>query len=270
MPPFLGSKVVKGIALDDIAAYINETALFRNQWQFRPEKKADGKETDDEFKDRLRPILREQLARGQGRRPAHPPVVYGYFAANGDGNDLVIWKDESRDRRAHPLLRSPASKEPYLCIADFFRPIESPEVDYVAFHIVTMGAAVSERTAELFAADKYQDYLLLHGLGVEMAEALAEYWHRRIREEWGFADEDGPDARRPVPPAVPRRPLLVGLPGLPRPRGQREGGRAARRRPHRHRGERGDGLPVPARADHLRHHLPPPEGQVLRRPLGPS
>ena len=79
-----------------------------------------------------------------------------------------------------------------MCIADFFRPIESSDVDYVAFHIVTMGAAVSERTAELFAADKYQDYLLLHGLGVEMAEALAEYWHRRIREELGFADEDGP------------------------------------------------------------------------------
>ena len=86
-----------------------------------------------------------------------------------------------------------------------------------------MGPAVSERTAELFAADRYQDYLLLHGLGVEMAEALAEYWHRRIREEWGFADEDGPSLDRPVPPAVPRRPLLVGLPGLPRPRGQREG-----------------------------------------------
>jgi 5-methyltetrahydrofolate--homocysteine methyltransferase len=56
-----------------------------------------------------------------------------------------------------------------------------------------MGATVSERTAELFAADRYQEYLLLHGLGVEMAEALAEYWHHRIREEWGFADEDGPD-----------------------------------------------------------------------------
>ena len=84
-----------------------------------------------------------------------------------------------------------------------------------------MGGAVSEATAELFAENRYQEYLLLHGLGVEMAEALAEYWHRRIREEWGFADEDGPTVERSVPPAVPRRPLLVGLPGLPRPRGQR-------------------------------------------------
>ena len=105
-----------------------------------------------------------------------------------------------------------------------------PRLDYAAFHIVTMGDAVSEATAELFAENRYQEYLLLHGLGVEMAEALAEYWHRRIREEWGFADEDGPTLARAVPPAVPGRPLLVGLPGLPRPRGQRHGGRAARRR----------------------------------------
>ena len=80
-----------------------------------------------------------------------------------------------------------------MSIADFVRPIGSSEPDYVAFHIVTMGAAVSERTAELFADDKYQDYLMLHGLGVEMAEALAELWHHRIRTEWGFVDEDGPN-----------------------------------------------------------------------------
>ena len=91
-----------------------------------------------------------------------------------------------------------------------------------------MGAAVSEATAKLFADNEYQQYLLLHGLGVEMAEALAEYWHRRIREEWGFVDEDGPTHRRPVPPAVPRRPLLVGLPGVPGPRGQRHRRPAAR------------------------------------------
>jgi 5-methyltetrahydrofolate--homocysteine methyltransferase len=82
--------------------------------------------------------------------------------------------------------------EPWLCISDFFRPVSSGEVDYAAFHIVTMGAAVSERCAELFAANEYQKYLILHGVGVEMAEALAELWHRRIREEWGFAAEDGP------------------------------------------------------------------------------
>ncbi len=119
-------------------------------------------------------------------------MVYGYFAANGDGNQLVLWADESRGSELARFDFPRQRVEPYLCIADFFRPVESGEVDYAAFHIVTMGSAVSDATAELFNANRYQDYLLLHGLGVEMAEALAELWHRRIREEWGFADEDGP------------------------------------------------------------------------------
>jgi 5-methyltetrahydrofolate--homocysteine methyltransferase len=193
VPPFTGSKVVKGIALDDISAYVNETALFRNQWQFRPEAKADGtKETHEEFNERLRPMLRAQLSQAVTEGLLNPAVVYGYFPANADGQDLVIWSDESRDGEL-TRFRFPRSRvEPYQCITDLVKPIEDDELDYVAFHIVTMGAAVSEKTAELFAANKYQDYLLLHGLGVEMAEALAELWHRRIREEWGFAEEDGP------------------------------------------------------------------------------
>ncbi len=192
-PPFLGTKVVKGIALDDIAAYINETALFRNQWQFRPETGADGTaETDDEFKARIRPILRQQLAEAKASDMLVPQLVYGYFAANADGDDLVIWTDESRTAERARFHYPRQSSSPHLCIADFFRPIDSGEVDYAAFHIVTMGQRVSDVTAELFAADRYQDYLLVHGLGVEMAEALAELWHRRIREEWGYADEDGP------------------------------------------------------------------------------
>jgi 5-methyltetrahydrofolate--homocysteine methyltransferase len=192
-PPFLGSRIVKGISIDDIAAYLNETALFRNQWQFRPEKRADGTvESDDEFKARIRPTLRDEMAKAKADGLLVPQVVYGYFPANSDGNDLVIWTDESRteERVRFPYPRQ--SKAPYYCIADFFRPIDGNDVDYAGFHIVTMGSAVSERTAQLFAEDRYQEYLLAHGLGVEMAEALAEYWHRRIREEWGFAQEDGP------------------------------------------------------------------------------
>ena len=187
-PPFLGSKVVKGIAIDEIAAYVNETALFRNQWQFRPE----GGESDEEFKARIRPTLRDQLASAKADNLLVPQVVYGYFPANGDGDDLVIWSDEERSAEVARFSYPRQTKEPWLCIADFFRPVDGEEVDYAAFHIVTMGARVSEVTAELFAADRYQDYLLLHGTGVEMAEALAEFWHHRIRSEWGFADEDGP------------------------------------------------------------------------------
>ncbi len=195
-PPFLGSRIVKGLSIDDIAGYLNETALFRNQWQFRPNKNADGPdgrvETDDEFKARIRPTLRDELARAKADGLLVPQVVYGYYPANGDGNDLVIWTDETRREELTRFSYPRQNAAPYLCIADFYRPIDGDDVDYACFHIVTVGPAISERTAKLFADDRYQEYLLLHGLGVEMAEALAEYWHRRIREEWGFAGEDGP------------------------------------------------------------------------------
>src|SRR5438270_919838 len=188
VPPFLGSRVVKGIAVDDIASYLNETALFRNQWQYRPQKG----ENDDEFKTRIRSELRQELDKAKASGVLVPQVVYGYFAANGEGNDVVVWKDDSRTsewlRFGFPRQR----QSPYLCIADFFRPVDSGETDYAAFSIVTMGGAISEATAALFAEDRYQEYLKLHGLGVEMAEALAEFWHRRMREEWAFAAEDGP------------------------------------------------------------------------------
>jgi 5-methyltetrahydrofolate--homocysteine methyltransferase len=188
LPPFVGSRVAKGIPIDDIAAYLNETALFRNQWGFRPE---DG-EDDPAFKDRVRVVLRQELAKAKEAGLLVPQVVYGHFPAAADGNQLVVYEDETRRsewmRFAFPRQR----KEPWLCIADFFRPVGSPDEDFASLMLVTMGPTVSEETARLFAANRYQEYLFLHGLGVEMAEALAEYWHRRIREELGFADQDGP------------------------------------------------------------------------------
>ncbi|MEJ7720873.1 MAG: vitamin B12 dependent-methionine synthase activation domain-containing protein [Ilumatobacteraceae bacterium] len=130
-PPFLGSRVVKGIALDDIVEYVNETALYRNQWQYRPEKFDDGThESDDEFKARIRATFREQLAAAKASGVLVPQVVYGYFAANGDGNDLVVWTDESRTTEAARFTYPRQRQAPFLCIADFFRPLESGEVDY--------------------------------------------------------------------------------------------------------------------------------------------
>jgi 5-methyltetrahydrofolate--homocysteine methyltransferase len=187
-PPFLGSRVVKGMAIDDVAAYINETALFRNQWQFRPE----SGETDEEFRNRLRPVLREQLARARTDDLLIPQVVYGYYPVNADGDDLIVWTDETRATELTRFGFPRQRRDPWLCVADFFRPVDDDQCDYTAFHIVTMGDRASQRAATLFKADRYTDYLLLHGLGVEMAEALAEMWHRHIRVEWGFGDEDGP------------------------------------------------------------------------------
>ena len=188
-PPFVGSRVVKGISLDEIADYVNETALFRNQWQYRP---LEG-ENDEDFKARIRPELRDQLARAKASGILVPQLVYGYFPANAAGNDVIIWTDTSRTAERMRFSYPRQTEPPFLCIADFFRPAESGEVDYAAFHIVTMGAKVSEAAAELFGKNEYQRYLTVHGLGVEMAEALAEYWHHRIRTEWGFVGEDGPN-----------------------------------------------------------------------------
>lgn len=187
-PPFIGSRVAKGIALTEISEYINETALFRNQWQFRPETG----ESDAEFKTRVRSVLRDELAKAHEESRLVPSVVWGYFPANSAGNDLIIWKDENRRDEWLRFTFPRQRKERRLCIADFFAPSETGEADYAAFHVVTVGSAASVRERELFAADKYQEYLLCHGLSVEMTEALAELWHKRIRDEWGFGGEDGP------------------------------------------------------------------------------
>jgi 5-methyltetrahydrofolate--homocysteine methyltransferase len=188
VPPFLGSRIAKGIPLDDVVSYLNETALFRNQWGYRPV----AGETDADFKERIRAELRARLDEAKADDVLIPSVAWGYFPANSEGDDLILYTDDERSKERARFHFPRQRKEPYLCIADFFRSAASGEKDYVAFHVVTMGAAASERTAELFAENRYLDYVSLHGLSVEMAEALAELWHRRIREEWGFAGEDAP------------------------------------------------------------------------------
>jgi 5-methyltetrahydrofolate--homocysteine methyltransferase len=187
-PPFLGSRVAKGITIDEIVPYLNQTALFRNQWGFRPE---DG-EDDAAFKTRVSATLREQLASAIAEDLLVPQVVWGHWAANADGNDVVLYDDESRTTELTRFSFPRQRVEPWLCIADFFAPVSSGRADYASFMLVTMGERISARCRELFEADEYQAYLFLHGLGVEMAEALAELWHRRIREELGIASEDGP------------------------------------------------------------------------------
>jgi 5-methyltetrahydrofolate--homocysteine methyltransferase len=186
-PPFLGSRIVKGISLDDITQYVNETALYRNQWQYRPEKD----ESDEDFKSRLRATFRQELSAAKAAGFLVPQVVYGYYCVNADGNDLVVWSDETRSAELARFSYPRQSEAPFMCIADFYRTFDKGP-DYAAFHIVTMGDAVSVEAARLFAANEYQKYMIIHGLGVEMAEALAELWHKRIREEWGFVGEDGP------------------------------------------------------------------------------
>ena len=188
-PPFLGSRVAKGMSVDEISEYLNLTALFRNQWGYRPENGED----DPAFKVRVRAILREQMAIAKEDDLLVPQVVWGHYAAASEGNDLILYTDDTRTTEATRFTFPRQRQAPFLCIADFFRPVDSSDLDYASFMLVTMGSRVSERCQELFAENRYNDYLMLHGLGVEMAEALAELWHRRIREELGFAQEDGPN-----------------------------------------------------------------------------
>jgi 5-methyltetrahydrofolate--homocysteine methyltransferase len=187
-PPFVGSRVAKGIPIDEIVEYLNLTALFRNQWGFRPENGED----DTEFKTRVRSTLREELGKAKEADLLIPQVAYGHFAANAEGNDLVIWKDETRTSEWMRFVFPRQRKEPWLCISDFFRSSDSGEEDFASFMLCTIGPRASEEAARLFAENQYQNYLFLHGLSVEMAEATAEYWHHRVREELGFANEDGP------------------------------------------------------------------------------
>jgi 5-methyltetrahydrofolate--homocysteine methyltransferase len=189
-PPFVGSRLAKGISIDEIAEYLNLTALFRNQWGYRPLKELS--EDDAAFKERIRAVLRDELAKAKQGDVLVPQVAYGHFAANSEGNDLVVYKDESRSSEWLRFTFPRQRQDPWLCIADFFRPAESGQPDWASFQLVTMGSRASKEAARLKDANEYTQYLHLHGLGVEMAEALAELWHRRIREELGIAGEDGP------------------------------------------------------------------------------
>ena len=223
-PPFVGSQVVKGLSLDEIAAYVNETALFRNQWQFRPESGRDRRRVQGPHP----PDLPPAAGRGQGDRRARPPGGVRLLPGQRRRRqDLIVWASEERTDGAGPVPVPPPAPGAVPLHQRLLPPVvrrrgrgrlrRVPHRDHGR-------AGSAGQTAKLFDENRYQEYLLLHGLGVEMAEALAEYWHHRIRSEWGFVDEDGPVARRAVPPAVPGRALLVGLPRLPRPGGQRHRG----------------------------------------------
>jgi 5-methyltetrahydrofolate--homocysteine methyltransferase len=187
-PPFLGSRVAKGMSVDEISEYLNLTALFRNQWGFRPENGED----DPAFKERVSATLREQLGIAKEESLLVPQVVWGHYAVASEGNDLILYGDDTRTTELTRFTFPRQRVSPFLCIADFFRSVESSDLDYASFMLVTMGSRVSERCQELFAENHYTDYLMLHGLGVEMAEALAEMWHKRIRTELGYVEEDGP------------------------------------------------------------------------------
>jgi len=193
-PPFWGDRIAKGIRQAEYAPYLDERALFLGQWGLKPTR-GDGPGYDDLVETEGRPRLRHWLDRIQTEGLMEPAVVYGYFPCQSDGDDLLILASEDpADGRVRARLRFPRQRrDRHLCLSDFFRPVGSDEADVVAVQIVTMGHAASAATAELFAKDAYRDYLELHGLSVQLTEALAEYWHARIREELDLGSFDSAD-----------------------------------------------------------------------------
>ena len=193
-PPFWGDRIVRGISLAEYTPYIDERALFLGQWGLKASR-GDGPSYTDLVASEGQPRLRMWLDRIKTEGMIEPAVAYGYFPAVSEGDDLVIlWHDGPQAGTERARLSFPRQRrDRHLCLSDFFRPRQSGEVDVVAFHVVTMGHAASAATARLFEADAYRDYLELHGLSVQLTEALAEYWHARVRDELGLGAEDNPD-----------------------------------------------------------------------------
>jgi 5-methyltetrahydrofolate--homocysteine methyltransferase len=191
VPPFYGDRIVKGIALAEYAAFLDERATFLGQWGLKPARGGSGPSYEELVETEGRPRLRMWLDRIQAEGLVEAAVVYGYFRAVSEGNDLVVLDETGAERERFTFPRQRHDR--HLCLADFFRPAASGESDVVGFQLVTVGTKLSAATAELFAKDAYRDYLELHGLSVQLTEALAEYWHGRVREELGLAQFDPPE-----------------------------------------------------------------------------
>ncbi|MGW0735484.1 methionine synthase [Streptomyces sp. NPDC002851] len=187
-PPFWGTRVVKGIQLKEYASWLDEGALFKGQWGLKQARTGDGPTYEELVETEGRPRLRGLLDELQTKNMLEAGVVYGYFPCVSEGDDLVLLDDSGTERTRFTFPRQRRGRR--LCLADFFRPRESGETDVVGLQVVTVGSKIGEATAELFASNSYRDYLELHGLSVQLAEALAEYWHARVRSELGFAGED--------------------------------------------------------------------------------
>ncbi|WP_030918408.1 methionine synthase [Streptomyces sp. NRRL B-24720] len=190
-PPFWGTRVVKGIQLKEYASWLDEGALFKGQWGLKQARAGDGPTYEELVETEGRPHLRGWLDKLHTENLLEAAVVYGYFPCVSKGDDLILLHEDGSERTRFTFPRQRRGRR--LCLADFFRPEESGETDVIGLQVVTVGSKIGGETAKLFEANSYRDYLELHGLSVQLAEALAEYWHARVRSELGFAGEDPAD-----------------------------------------------------------------------------
>ncbi|MFE4461538.1 methionine synthase [Nocardia tengchongensis] len=203
-PPFWGSRIIKGLSLSEYSGLLDERALFLGQWGLRGQRGVEGQSYEDLVETEGRPRLRYWLDRliAEGVLQ-HAAVVYGYFPAVSEGDDVIVLTEPKPDAPERFRFTFPRQqRDRFLCIADFIRSreraIETGQVDVMPFQLVTMGQPIADFANVLFKEDNYRDYLEVHGIGVQLTEALAEFWHRRIREELtldghSVADEDPAD-----------------------------------------------------------------------------
>ncbi|ALG09972.1 methionine synthase [Kibdelosporangium phytohabitans] len=203
-PPFWGNRIVRGIPVAQYASMLDERATFMGQWGLRGARAGTGPTYEELVETDGRPRLRYWMERlATEKALAHAAVVYGYFPCVADGDDLVLLTEPDVGAPERTRFTFPRqSKERRLCLADFFRPkaaaVAAGEVDVVGFSLVTMGQPIADAANELFANDSYRDYLEVHGLGVQLTEALAELWHRRMREELHLPDGTALSAEDPA------------------------------------------------------------------------
>ena len=212
-PPFWGARIVEA-APKAIVPFINERSLYQFQWGFRKQ----GRALDDFLgwaKQELRPVMRRMLGICEAEDILRPQAAYGYWKAAGAGNDLIIFdQDGSTELTRFTLPRQP--KDDGECIADFFRDVDDAERDVIGLQVVTVGQKASDTARVWFEENRYQDYLYLHGLSVEMAEAMAEYTHKRIRAELGFAGEDDRDIDKMLQQSYRGSRYSFGYPACPK------------------------------------------------------
>lgn len=213
-PPFWGVRVIDNIPVKALVPYLNEQMLFTFHWGF---KKA-GRSIDEYWKwveSDVRPILKRLLEECDREAILQPKAAYGYFKCAASGNDLILF-DESGKKEIGRFALPRQDKDGGICIADFFRDIGSGELDVIGLQVVTAGQTVADVARQWFANNRYQDYLYLHGLGVEIAEALAEYIHKRIRGELGFGHEDARDMKQLLKQGYRGSRYSFGYPACPR------------------------------------------------------
>ncbi|MEK7855358.1 MAG: vitamin B12 dependent-methionine synthase activation domain-containing protein [Acidobacteriota bacterium] len=216
--PFYGSKVVEITDLNKVFDFINETALFKGQWQYKQGKRSK-EEYDAILQETVYPKFAEIKAQSIREKLLEAKLVYGYFPCQSSGNDLIIYQDDEKTERIRfTFPRQPSDQRggKNLCLVDYFASVDSGRVDVVAFDLVTMGRKASEHSAKLFKSDNYTDYLLFHGLSVEAAEALAEMWHKRIRTELGIAENDAPELTKLFHQGYQGSRYSFGYPACPR------------------------------------------------------